>query len=79
MPSAPTNDVTRPWWKAPVPMAFGGVILLSSLAVIFENRLIPQKPVDPRSKITLPGGGSFCDPLPVPPATPDAATASHSR
>ncbi len=57
----------RPWWWSPGPVVFGLVIVAASVAVLFEDRIVPPKPVDVRDKVTLSGGATFCDPVPLPP------------
>jgi hypothetical protein len=57
-------DRQRPWWLAPIPIAFGVVIVLASAAVFLQDTFFPPKPVDPRTNIVLPGNGAFCDVAP---------------
>ena len=38
----------RPWWWSPGPIAFGFVIAAAAAAVLFEDKIVPQKPVDIR-------------------------------
>jgi hypothetical protein len=58
----------RPWWWSPGPIVFGLAMLGACGAVLFEDRIVPQKPVDIRDRVTLPGGASFCDTVPLPPS-----------
>ena len=56
----------RPWWAAPVPIAFGGIILAAMAAVVVESRVGPAKFADPKDKVAPPDGGAFCSPVKVP-------------
>jgi hypothetical protein len=58
------------WWTSPAAIGLGALVVVCSLAAVFEDKLVPPKKADPRSHVVLPGGGTFCDPLPVPPAPP---------
>ena len=59
---------TRPWWWSPGPVAFGLLMLGAAGAVLFEDRIVPPKPVDVRDRVTLSGGATFCDTVPLPPS-----------
>ncbi len=70
----------RPWWLAPGPAVFGLVIVGACGWFLLEDRIVPPKPVDIRDRVTVSGGATFCDPVPLPPsqrpegsATPTAA------
>lgn len=62
----------RPWWRGGVPLTFAAVMVAATLAVVFENRLVPQPKGDQTSQTTVPGGGTFCAPTPAP--VPSVAT-----
>jgi hypothetical protein len=51
----------RPWWREPMAVLFGLVILLACAAIMAQGWILPPKPVDPTKPAPLPGGGSFCD------------------
>ena len=62
------NVKARPWWWSPGPIVFGLFVAAACAAVLLEDRLVPPKPVDVRDHTTLPGGATFCDPVPLPPS-----------
>ncbi len=57
-----------------MPIAFGVVIVLASAAVFLQDVIFPPKPVDPRTNVVRPGGGSFCDTTPLSPEIPSDST-----
>jgi hypothetical protein len=63
------NPVPNLWWKSPAAICLGALVLVCSVGVMLEDKLVP-KPKDDGPKVVLPGGGSFCDPLPVQPGGP---------
>lgn len=68
-------DTSRPWWWSPGPLVFGGLMVVAALAVVFEDRIVPPKPVDIRDRVTLSGGATFCDTVPLPPSKRPEGTA----
>jgi hypothetical protein len=70
----------RPWWLSPAPIGFGVVVLLACGAVLLQDVVSPPKPVDPRTKVVLPGGATFCDTVPQAPQVPgDSAESPASK
>jgi hypothetical protein len=58
--------VRIPWWREPMALAFFGLILLASAAVVLQGHFAPPPPTDPAKRAAIPGGGTFCDtPTPV--------------
>ena len=59
----------RPWWREPIAIGIGVVVVLASLGVLFQDRILPGHQLNPADKSALPaagGGGGFCDiPAPV--------------
>ena len=62
-----TGGTARPWWLSPGPMIFGLLMVAASAAVMLEDRIVPPKQVDIRDRVTVAGGATFCDPVPLPP------------
>jgi hypothetical protein len=60
---------TRPVWREPIAIGIAAVVLLASLGVVFQDRILPERHPNPADKSALPaagGGGGFCDiPAPV--------------
>jgi hypothetical protein len=52
---------------APGPIVFGIIVVVAGVAIVFEDKIVPPKPVDVRDHVTLSGGATFCDPVPLPP------------
>jgi hypothetical protein len=64
------NRSPRPFWLEPIPIGIAAVVVLASLGVIFQDRILGQhQQPNPADKSALPagsGGGGFCDiPAPV--------------
>ncbi len=64
--AVPPSPAERPWWAAPVPIAFGLTIAAAMAAVVVESRLLPTKLADPNDRVAAPGGGAFCTPVKLP-------------
>jgi len=61
--------LARPFWREPIAIGIAAVVVLASLGVVFQDRILAERQPNPADKSALPaagGGGGFCDiPAPV--------------